>query len=307
MTNWTITAVLAAVCVLCLGLGGFAVEPRGLALVVFAAGGCEALALLYRTLRPDPRLSTTLSAVAQLIILSASAGALSYAVAARGGPLWDASFAAADRALGVDWLAYADAIESHPWAAYAYGLAYDSLKLQLLAVPLALGFTGRDRALHAFVAAYAFAALPTLLLSGVMPALGFFPGQGIAADRFPHLAPRDVYENAAAVLGLRAGGLRAFALADLYGVISFPSFHAACGVLVAASLWPVRALRWPALALDGLMVAATPLCGGHYLVDVLAGVATAVGALAAARALGRRASEVCPVPSPLAATLSGRA
>jgi mono/diheme cytochrome c family protein len=44
-------------------------------------------------------------------------------------------------------------------------------------------------------------------------------------------------------------------------------------------------LRLPALALNGLLVASTPLDGGHYLVDVLGGLALAGGLLALARKL----------------------
>ena len=290
MENWRIIAVTAVVSASCLAANGFSVEPQGFVFVGLAAVGCEGLAFCYRSCRPDVRLAASLSAVAQMVVLSAAAGALSYVAAARGGPLWDATFASWDQTLGFDWLAYAAAVEAHPALAQLGGLAYDSLKFQLLFVLLALGFSGRTRALGTFVVAYTLAALATVLLSGLMPALGTFPGQNISLNRFPHLAPRDVYESAAAVLDLRGGGLRRFALADIYGIISFPSFHAACGVLIAVALWPVRALRWPVLALDGLMVAATPLCGGHYFVDVLAGAATALAASAAVREMDGRAA-----------------
>jgi hypothetical protein len=48
------------------------------------------------------------------------------------------------------------------------------------------------------------------------------------------------------------------------------------------------------------MLAATPIGGGHYFADVLAGVAITVLAIYAARAVGRMA-ESRPAPQPTAA------
>jgi membrane-associated phospholipid phosphatase len=44
-------------------------------------------------------------------------------------------------------------------------------------------------------------------------------------------------------------------------------------------------VRWIALALNLAMAAATPLSGGHYFVDLVAGAILAVAAIAAASAL----------------------
>jgi membrane-associated phospholipid phosphatase len=73
------------------------------------------------------------------------------------------------------------------------------------------------------------------------------------------------------------------------GIITFPSLHAALAVILVVALWPVAVLRWGVLALNTLMLAATPIDGSHYFIDVLAGVAVAMVALVAARALAARA------------------
>src|SRR3978361_2382442 len=72
----------------------------GLTSVVLLAG-----AGVYRSLRPDPRTATALESTAQLILFSAAAATLSYAVAALDAPFWDDRFAAWDRALGLSWVA----------------------------------------------------------------------------------------------------------------------------------------------------------------------------------------------------------
>ena len=283
MRTWTIVAAAVVASALSVVAGGFAVGFRSVAVAGGASLLCWGLARFYQTRRPEPRIAATLSAVAQVLVVSAAAGVLSYTVAARGGPLWDVTFAAWDQALGLDWMGYADAVNRHAWLAQAGGLAYDSFMFQILAALLILGFTGHLRELERFCTAFALAAVAVVLVSGLMPALGVYPGLGIAPGRFPEIAPRDVYSNAAAVCELRHGGLRSFALDEIYGVISFPSFHTVGGVLVATALWRVSWARWPVLALDAAMIAATPVFGGHYMVDVLAGAGVALAAVAAAR------------------------
>jgi PAP2 superfamily len=46
-------------------------------------------------------------------------------------------------------------------------------------------------------------------------------------------------------------------------------------------------MRPLAIFANGLMLAATPANGGHYFIDLLAGIAVAVLAIAAARRIGR--------------------
>jgi len=56
------------------------------------------------------------------------------------------------------------------------------------------------------------------------------------------------------------------------GIISFPSLHAALAVLFIFALWPVKWLRWIALSINLVMIAATPVDGSHYFTDIIAGL-----------------------------------
>ena len=83
---------------------------------------------------------------------------------------------------------------------------------------------------------------------------------------------------------LRDGSLRALDLFQLGGVVTFPSFHAAAAVLYAWALWPVCWIRWLALLPNAAMLVATPIGGGHFLADVIAGIIVAgLSILAAGR------------------------
>jgi membrane-associated phospholipid phosphatase len=81
--------------------------------------------------------------------------------------------------------------------------------------------------------------------------------------------------------------LRHLDLFGLGGIVTFPSFHAASAVLYAWALWPVRWMRPIVVLAFTAMLAATPINGGHYLIDIIAGTAIAILAIAAARRAGR--------------------
>jgi hypothetical protein len=59
-------------------------------------------------------------------------------------------------------------------------------------------------------------------------------------------------------------------------------------VLYLWAFWAVRWMRPIALLSNGAMMLAPPIGGAHYFVDVFAGIAVAVLAIAAARWIGAR-------------------
>jgi membrane-associated phospholipid phosphatase len=142
------------------------------------------------------------------------------------------------------------------------------------------------------------AALASILISGMVPAMAMFVQLGLdPAVDFPNLDPAAAFVHVADLEGLRAGTLRVISLRHVEGIITFPSFHAALGVIFARAFWASRWTRWPGLALNGVLIAATPIDGGHYFVDVIAGVIIAGLAIAAARRLcGGATRAVAPIP-----------
>ncbi|KAB1075808.1 phosphatase PAP2 family protein [Methylobacterium planeticum] len=266
----------------------------GLACLALAAG-----AAFYRSVRPDERLAAAMTATAQLVAFTAVAGPLSYAVAGSGGPLWDATFLSWDRALGLDWRAYLAFVDAHPRLGFVFTLAYQSLLPQMLLAVTVLGFSGRFTACREFVMALILAALASIAVSGITPAMAMFVQLGLdpQAD-FPNLDPAAAFVHVADLKSLRAGTFRVVSLRHLEGIITFPSFHAALGVIFARAFWASRWTRWPGLALNGVLIAATPIDGGHYFVDLIAGAAIAALAIAAARRLCGGVPSVAPVPVP---------
>lgn len=85
--------------------------------------------------------------------------------------------------------------------------------------------------------------------------------------------------------------MRELDLFALAGIVTFPSFHATSAVLYAWALWPVRWMRPIAILANGAMLASTPIDGGHYFIDLIAGIDIAWAAVVSARALSRRIAE----------------
>jgi membrane-associated phospholipid phosphatase len=122
--------------------------------------------------------------------------------------------------------------------------------------------------------------------------VGVFHHLGLDPANFPHLNPLGYLDELRALPPVRDGSHRVLDLFGLTGLVTFPSFHAASAVLYTWALWPARWMRPVAIVANGLMLASTPIDGGHYFIDIFAGLAVALAAIAAAhmvsRALRRR-------------------
>jgi membrane-associated phospholipid phosphatase len=87
---------------------------------------------------------------------------------------------------------------------------------------------------------------------------------------------------------IRDGSLRVLDLPELGGIVTFPSFHAAAAAIYVWALWPVRFARWLGLLSNSAMLVATPIGGGHFLADVIAGIAVVVLSIVGANWIAER-------------------
>jgi membrane-associated phospholipid phosphatase len=129
--------------------------------------------------------------------------------------------------------------------------------------------------LRTYTLAFILTTLASIAISTLLPAAGVWPHYGLTAADSPHLLPA-ASTSWPVFYGLRDGTLRTLVAIGSEGVITFPSLHAALAVVLIAALWPLPVLRWIGLALNLLMLVATPIDGSHYFVDVFAGIALAV-------------------------------
>jgi hypothetical protein len=284
---WWVIAAIALIDAVWIGLTDFQIAASGAHNQIVGLVGLSGIVWYYGVWRGEERIAVTLAGVMQLILFTVVAAPFSYLCASLGGPFWDTTLQAWDRALGLDWLSYLAWVNERPLIGLVFTIAYSSLLIQMVVVCVVLGFTGRMLHLSSFLLATVVSGVLCILISAAMPAVAMYVHFGLKPDDFPNLSPGAAYVHIADVENLRNGTLRVLNVSAMQGIITFPSYHAALGLILSAALWTIPLLRWPGVTLNLVLIAATPIDGGHYFVDVGAGLVIAALSLAAARNLGR--------------------
>ena len=212
---------------------------------------------------------------------------LTYVAASANLPMQDSSLLAIDRALGFDWAAYVRYVDDHPALAAWVNYGYTMIRWPIFAIPVVLAATHRYRRIEEFTFAFGLALIATTIISGLVPAIGVFQQIGLDPISIKNLNLQPYLDQLRDLPPTRDGALRHLDLLGLGGIETFPSFHAASAVLYAWALWPVRWMRPIVVLAFTAMLAATPINGGHYFIDIIAGTAIAVLAIVAARRAGR--------------------
>lgn len=277
------------------------VEPASLAALLTACAALGCTALFYRRVRVQDNFAVICVGLMQVLLFSAIGSVLSYMLAREGGALWDHRLEAWDVALGFDWLAYVQLVDARGWLVAPVRWAYASLVPQIIILVLALGFTMRLAELRRMLLAAMLSGTITILLSAFFPAVGYYVHHGLAAADFEHIRPWAGLVHQADFSALRNGTMTSLRLTEVQGIVTFPSYHAGLATVTLWGFWVSRIawLRWPGAALALATILATPIDGGHYLVDVLAGIAVGAIAIAAAyQAVGWRPAAAALRSSP---------
>jgi hypothetical protein len=150
----------------------------------------------------------------------------------------------------------------------------------LIVLPLAGYYRRSTKAICAFT----LALVATTCISALVPAIGVYgmlactPAIFPTSD-FPNIEPQGYYDTLHDAPPVRAGTLHGLNLSRLVGILTFPSFHAASAALYIWAFSPLRWLRLLLVPCNILMIAASPVGGGHYFVDVFAGIAVSAAAI----------------------------
>jgi hypothetical protein len=271
---WWLIAAMAASCLIAgAGLGFRIYMPKSLIAVAGVAALVATLAI--GKARAQPRLTIGARAFLQMTVFTLIGVVLSYVLAARGGALWDDRLRFVDRLLGLDWPRLFDAADRLGHWLWLGGLAYHSLTVQMIVCIVLLSATYQAARLRVAVAAAVASGFVTILISGAMPALGnvFDP-----AD-YRYLWPSVAWMEQAMLSGLRDGSWRAIDLTRPMGIVTFPSYHATLPIILTWAIWRTPRWRVVSASWSTLTIAATPLFGGHYAIDIVAGAGLAALAL----------------------------
>jgi hypothetical protein len=288
--NWIPIGLMSAALGVSLVLTDFRL---GLAGVIFTAGFIAiytffAYANARSQTRRDPQVMFALGSTAQLVMITAVMTPLTYVAGAMSFPVQDANLLAIDRALGLDWRAYVEWVNDRPLLATWLSYGYTMIRWPIFAIPVVLAAAYRFQRLQEFTFAFAAALIVTTIVSAFVPAIGVFQQIGLDPATLTNIDPGAYLAQQRDLGPVRDGTLRELDLLNLAGIVTFPSFHACSAVLYAWALWPVRWMRPITLLANGAMMASTPVDGGHYFIDLFAGIAVAIVAIPAARVVSRR-------------------
>jgi hypothetical protein len=286
--NWIVIGALAATLAIAIAVSNFSIGLTGILVTIGFVGiyGGFAHANARSPKRRDPQVMFVLGALAQIVLTTAVMAPMTYVAAAINVPMQDATLLAIDRAMALDWGAYVHFVDGRPLLAKALNCGYRMISWPLFAIPVFLAAKHRYQRIEEFTFAFAAALALTTLISALIPAIGVYQEIGLDPGTLKSIDPGAYLDQLRDLPPTRDGVLRHLDLLGLGGIVTFPSFHAASAVLYAWALWPVRWLRPLTLLANGAMLAATPLNGGHYFIDVIAGVIIAAVTIIAARRIG---------------------
>ena len=290
LLNWLLTAGMIAALGLSLAVTNFSLVPSSL-VVTFgfvAAYGGFAYANARSQSRRDPQVMFVLGATAQIVLIIAIMTPLTYVAASTNLPLQDENLLFIDRMLGLDWLAYASFVNDHPQLASWLSYGYSMIRWPIFAIPVVLAAKGHYQRIVEFTFAFGVALIVTTVVSALVPAIGVYQQIGLDPTHLSNLNPQAYLQQLRDLPLTRDGVLRQLDLSSLAGIVTFPSFHAASGILYLWAFWSARWMRPIAILANGAMLAATPVDGGHYFIDLIAGIAIAILAVVAARWVGNR-------------------
>lgn len=234
-------------------------------------------------------LGAGIKATAIFFLMTVTAALSTIVLAKTNVPYTDALFAALDRMLfpGFDWSSAIVALDQNRFITRALDYSYPTLFWQ--PELLLIFFCATDRSPQAWrvLSALTIALVLCIAVFPFCPAIGGYAYFGIGWDSVPNVHEVSAWRYPEILEGVRQGRIDELGLKTLEGVVAMPSFHASAAVILAWGFWPSRLLRWPFLALNVMMLVSSIPIGGHYIVDVLAGMATAYFAIWLVRAQAR--------------------
>jgi hypothetical protein len=259
--------------------GHFDIDAPAYGLLALLALALAAGGIFYDRVRPDPRLAAMLFGTSFLIGMSAAFSVLNYLLLTVAGQRIDQPLAALDRALGVDWPALMAFMAHYPLTNMVLQLVYISVLPQIAVLVVALGFWGKPERIYALCLSVAAGAAIAIGLWTIAPSFGAFSVYDLPAQVSRHLALALDGHYAHQLVHLLAFGPGRISPSEAQGLIGFPSYHAVLALLVVWHARELKVIRWIALGIDAVVLVATPIQGGHHVVDVLAGFPVAAAAI----------------------------
>lgn len=283
----TVTLVVSFIDIALVLARGSTLDAAAYAMILGLAALLIAVGYIYRQLDRSEGIGAATTCAGLFIAFTGATSLFNYLLLPNGRPTIDHWVNGLDAALGFSWPVAIAFGAAHPILNEIMRIAYMSTLPQIALLVVVLGLTGRLADLHGLLVTVTVAALVTVAFWGLFPTTGpsalYALPQDMLAKARPILGP----EYGAYVTSVIENGTPFLSPNDFRGLIAFPSFHT---VLACAAVYYARPIGWlfPPLVIVNLMILpAVVVHGGHYLVDIPAGMAVFLLSLLVARAMVR--------------------
>ncbi|WP_210213107.1 phosphatase PAP2 family protein [Mesorhizobium sp. M1E.F.Ca.ET.063.01.1.1] len=210
---------------------------------------------------------------------------LMHLASATGRPLADPMLASIDERIGFDWLWFLS-VTNNKLIAPVLIVAYHALGPQVPFVILLNMARNRTDKMLEFIALLAVSSVFSEVMLVFLPAGGAYAYLKPAAEQFNHFTAHAGMWHYETLMALRSGEPFDLIMTKSKGMVTFPSYHTALGIMIIYALRDCRWLMWPISGLNALMIIATLPEGGHHLIDVIAGAMVGVASIVAVRMIG---------------------
>jgi membrane-associated phospholipid phosphatase len=265
---------------LALGASGLhiALDEFGMAGTIFAFGLWLSWCLRARGFA---RIATAIEACILLNVICITICLLTFVAGAIPSPFFDASLACADRILlpGLDWPKAMLSFSASGLPVIIANWVYESISWQPLLLIMTYCLLAAYQRVWSFLLSWIATLSIVAVIFALYPALGAYEYFGIVAADVPGVLDPTPWTQPLLLYALKSGTLKLISLGTLEGIVNYPSFHAGAAVLLAYGFWRIRFIRWPFRCLNALMLASAVPIGGHYIVDLVAGVLAAAAGI----------------------------
>ena len=169
------------------------------------------------------------------MLIALTGATAAYPIAALTNGMHDAALQRIDEAVGFNWLAWYRLVSEHRALQWLGLVAYRSIYVTPAILLGWFAWTGERSAAHRFLLTFWVAAILTLALYPLMPAIG--PLSYLWHGPLPYVPESEQWQQAL-IPALRAHQIHFVDLGHLRGIVSAPSFHTAAAVLYIAAAWP---------------------------------------------------------------------
>lgn len=222
--------------------------------------------------RKIPSLRSAVEIMGFGLALSGPIVIFTYVAAILNQPLQDQHLMQMDQRLGVDWHALIAFIDAHAFFARTLAFAYQAFWPQLLLLPVLLSAVQRPARACQMTGAYGLICIFASIISVWYPAVGTYSALSVDVSQLKNIYGTLGIASVPQFTAVRNDPNFVLFLDQASGIITFPSVHAAVAILCAWAAWPLKWCRGPFIILNALMICSAITEGGHYVVDLIAGI-----------------------------------